>query len=332
MRSNAAEYQQTRSRGNRTGHRLASRTVRRADGSVYQTETVTRNPLGQPEKIAGGNPALTETRSYDAAHRVIGITDSRGNKTLTYDWSPGGLLNMMQDSDGHRTDYLYDGVGRLIGIWAPNFDYVAFSHDAGGRLTEKWFPNGTTARYAWNPDDSLAELENRTAANTVLTRHAYQYDPLGRRIRHTEEIGSLGAKYLQYGFDALSRLASVQSCDAAFGACATDEMLTYDIWDNRKTRTAAGATLAYVYDAAHQLKETRSGSDTGPLVASYAWDANGNQTSRPGQTLACTPDERLAGIGAESYAYDPQGRRIQKTVSGVAAHYLIIASICVWMT
>jgi YD repeat-containing protein len=77
--------------------------------------------------------------------RLPQSSDTRGNKTLTRDWSPGGLLNMVQDGDGHRTDYLYDSVGRLIGVWAPNFDYLAFSHDAGGRLTEKWFPNGTTA-------------------------------------------------------------------------------------------------------------------------------------------------------------------------------------------
>ncbi len=260
---------------------------------------------------------------YDPAHRVVGITDSRGNKTLTHHWSPGGLLNTVEDSDGHRTDYLYDGVGRLIGIWAPNFDYLAFSHDAGGRLTEKWFPNGTTARYAWNADDSLAELTNRTAANAVLTSHAYSYDSLGRRTRHTETLGSLGTKYLQYGFDALSRLTQVETCTtSAYSTCTADETLTYDIWDNRKTQTKAGSTLAYVFDAAHQLKETRSGSDTGALVASYAYDANGNQTARPGQTLVWNPDNQLTSIGSETYAYDAQDRRIQKTVSAVATNYL----------
>ena len=208
-------------------------------------------------------------------------------------------------------------------MWAPNYDYLAFSHDAGGRLTEKWFPNGTTARYAWNADDSLQTLENRTASNAILTSHAYQYDTLGRRVRHAETIGSLGTKYLQYGFDALSRLTQSQTCTTSvYGTCTTDETLSYDILDNRKTRTAAGATLAYVYDAAHQLKETRTGSDTGPLLSSYTWDANGNLTGRPGQTLVWTPDNRLAGIGAETYAYDAQGRRIQKTVAGQATHYL----------
>lgn len=306
-----------------TGHQLKTRTVKNADGTLHKTETFTRNPLGKPEKIVSSNPALTETRVYDAAHRLVSVTDSRGNKTLTHDWSPGGLLNMVQDSDGHRTDYLYDGVGRLIGVWAPNYDYLAFAHDAGGRLTEKWFPNGTTARYAYNADDSLQKLENRSVSNVVLTSHAYSYDSLGRRTRHTETLGSLGTRYLQYGFDALSRLTQSQTCTtSAYSTCTPDETLSYDIWDNRKTQTKAGATLAYVYDAAHQLKEIRQDSEAGILLSSYAWDANGNQTARPGQTLTWNPDNQLTGIGSETYAYDPQGRRIQKTVSGTAINYL----------
>jgi YD repeat-containing protein len=56
-----------------TGHQLASRSVKNADGTVHKTETFTRTPLGQPEKIVGSNPALTETRSYDAAHRLVSV-------------------------------------------------------------------------------------------------------------------------------------------------------------------------------------------------------------------------------------------------------------------
>jgi uncharacterized protein RhaS with RHS repeats len=65
-------------------------------------------------------------RFYDTSHRRIAAIDSRGNKTLTTNYSPGGLLNYLQDSDGNRTDYLYNAVGQLTGIWAANYDYVSF--------------------------------------------------------------------------------------------------------------------------------------------------------------------------------------------------------------
>lgn len=43
-----------------------------------------------------------------------------------------------------------------------------------------------------------------------------------------------------------------------------DETLAYDIWDNRKTRTAAGATLTYVFDAAHQLRKSARAATPAP--------------------------------------------------------------------
>ncbi|MHB1260034.1 MAG: hypothetical protein ACYCY4_16990, partial [Thiobacillus sp.] len=150
------------------GHQLQSRTVRDANGTVYKTEAFTRNALGQPTRIevrdGGGNLVVAQDTAFDAAHRVKRLTDTRPGtsaKTRSFAWSPGGMLNTMQDQNGARTDYLYDPVGsgrvaakqrgthrrtpcgcNLIGIWGPNFDYLAFTHDAGGRLTEKWDPNG----------------------------------------------------------------------------------------------------------------------------------------------------------------------------------------------
>jgi len=38
--------------------------------------------------------------------------------------------------------------------------------------------------------------------------------------------------------------------------------------------------LAYVYDAANQLKEIRQGSTTGTLMASLSYDDNGNLVSK----------------------------------------------------
>ncbi|MES2369762.1 MAG: hypothetical protein V4554_09800 [Pseudomonadota bacterium] len=128
---------------------LQSRTVRDANGTVYRTETFTRNALGQPTRVeardAAGNLIAGQETAFDAAHRVTRLTDLRPGtqaKARSFAWSPGGMLNTMQDQNGARTDYLYDPVGNLIGIWGPNFDYLAFTHDAGGRLTEKWNPNG----------------------------------------------------------------------------------------------------------------------------------------------------------------------------------------------
>jgi RHS repeat-associated protein len=306
------------------GHQLLSRTVNNADGTIYQTVVHTRNALGQPTRIetrdGAGLLIAAVATTYDAAHRVKTVNDSRGNKTLTYTWSPGGQLATLQDNEGRRTDYLYDPVGRLIGIWAPNNDYIAYSHDAGGRLIEKWYPNGVNSQLAWNPDDSLAQLKNRVAYDDahVISRHDYTYSGLGQRQSLLEKVGTLAQP-------------------------AQDEAYGYDAWDNRVSQSKAGQTTFTISNAAHQIIELRTGSPTGTLAAAYLYDANSNLTRKcEGGTvtqtasdctgasvtsLAWNPLDQLVqvsktGLPTESYAYDHAGRRSSKTVGATTTHYL----------
>ncbi|WP_458250536.1 RHS repeat-associated core domain-containing protein [Geobacter anodireducens] len=303
------------------GHQLVGRTN---DTESFVYASYTRNPLGQI--IAAITPEVTYRYGYDAAHRLTSVTDSRGNKTLTYDWSPGGLLNWVMDSDGNRTDYDYDPTGRLSGIWAANFDYVTFRYDPGGRLTEKWFPNGVTTRYGYNADNSLKQVVNRTDTNTIVSQHDYTYDAYGNRSLHTEKIDATTTPY-QYVYDELHRLTEVRDNSTA----SLIEGYSYDPLNNRLTRATGTTTYHYLHNDANQLTEAREGSPTGPLVASFSYDDNGNlSTKSEGTTttvLAWDVLNRLAsvnktGILAESYTYDDQGRRIATTVAGVTTSYL----------
>lgn len=79
-----------------TGHQLQSRTEQGGRLTSY-----TRNPLGQV--TLAQHPEVSYTYTYDTAHRLATVQDSRGPKTLTYVWSPGGLLNSLTDSGGRFT-------------------------------------------------------------------------------------------------------------------------------------------------------------------------------------------------------------------------------------
>jgi hypothetical protein len=82
----------------------------------------------------------------------------------------------------------------LAGIWAPNYDYVSFNYDGGGRLLEKWFPNGINTQYTWNPDNTLASLTNQAGA-TTLSSHVYSYDALGNRQTLAETVAGVTSNY-----------------------------------------------------------------------------------------------------------------------------------------
>ena len=275
------------------------------------------NALGQV--LTAQSPEVTYSHTYDAAHRPASVTDSRGGKKLSYNWSPGGLLNLMRDTEGRRTDYLYDSVGRLTGIWAPNDDYVAFVYDAGGRLAEKWFPNGINAQYTWNADNTLAQVNNRFnySDTFVVSQHDYTYNGVGQRKDALEKLG-------------------------VYTPPAINDAYTYDPVGNRQSKSDGISPLYYVYDAANQLLEVHAGSEAGPMAQAFVYDDNGNLTAKcEGGTvtrsattcggtsitsLAYDALNRLAQVDKNGqlsqYAYDDAGRRIRKTVNGSTVNYL----------
>jgi len=71
-------------------------------------------------------------------------------------------------------------------------------------------PHGTSARYQYNPDNTLRQLVNRSAAATVLTQHDYTYDSVGNRIKHIEKSGATTTVY-DYVYDPLDRLTQVRN-------------------------------------------------------------------------------------------------------------------------
>src|SRR5207244_2450435 len=99
-----------------------------------------------------------------------------------------------------------------------------------------------------------------------------------------------------------------------------------------------------------QLTEVRQGAVTGTLVAAFVYDANGNvirrceggavsrtDTDCSGSTLMTLSYDELdrmtqaarTGQSRETYVYDDQGRRIQKTVGTAITNYLYDGSAIV---
>jgi RHS repeat-associated protein len=182
-------------------------------------------------------------------------------------------------------------------------------------------------QYGWNADNTLASLTNKMGA-TVVSSHVYTYDALANRATDTEKVGATTIPYV-YGYDALNRLVQVQN-----GTAAQQENYAYDPLGNRTTKTVNATTpsvTAYVYDAANQLKEIHQSNAAGPLLASLAYDFNGNLvTKTEGATVTSLSYDALnrmiqaakTGLSTQTYAYDDSGRRIQKSIGGIATNFL----------
>ncbi len=244
---------------------------------------------------------------------------------------------------------------------APNGDYISLAWDAGGRLAEKWFPNGINTQFGYNPDGTLSRVKNRRGYTDadLVSQHDYLYDGFRNRIQHAETINGV-TDITDYVYDDLMRLVTST-------AGGVTNAYQYDILNNRTavlTTDALGATTSVysIFDAANQNTELRGGSATGPLVGGMVYDANGSgrvaaqqrgthrrtpcgcnlakqcvggvvtrsATACTGATVTAAAYDFLGrtaqitktGQPAQSYDYDDQNRRIRKTVGTVVNNYL----------
>ncbi|WP_446812192.1 RHS repeat-associated core domain-containing protein (plasmid) [Methylomonas sp. 2BW1-5-20] len=306
-----------------------------------------RNPLGQTTRAETWSPTpnsqieVAYDYQYDAAHRLTDVTDSRGQKTLSYAWSPGGLLDSQQDNDGRRTDYLYDPVGRLISLWSPNYDHYTFDYDDGGRLLEVRYPSGLSQTQVWNADNSLGQIAHKNAA-TVIQQSQYSYDGLGRRKTNQETLSGQATLSYTYSYDALDRLTQVQN-----GTASQTQSFSHDVYGNRVQKQIGAPvtnTIAYKLDAANQLTEVRQTNLSGTLLEAYLYDQNGQQTQKCSSGTVTRPNDQsctattqsqyqydsfnrlnqvqVNAVTTGSFKYDDQGRRTQKTEGATVTNYL----------
>ena len=56
-------------------------------------------------------------------------------------------------------------------------------YDAGGRLKEKWLPNGVNSRYDYFNDNTLAQVVNRSLTASIISQHDYLYDAYANRCQ-----------------------------------------------------------------------------------------------------------------------------------------------------
>ncbi|OUS03834.1 hypothetical protein A9Q81_06815 [Gammaproteobacteria bacterium 42_54_T18] len=276
-----------------------------------------RNVLGQPEKIISSN--VTYDYLYDAAHRVKKVTDSRAKKFVEYDYSLGGFLNSIEDSEGNKTVYSYDPTGRLTGIRGADNQLISYVYDAGGRVTQKVFPNDVVTTYKYFLDNRVKSIATDNLATTLrIAEYIYSYDNSGNAENVSQALNGVAENYT-YGYDNLGRLTSVLDQDSA----TVIDQVAYDQFGNRIQRTVQGQTNFYEHNDLHQVESVRQGSANGAIIKSFLYDENGNlrQKVNSGSTQIYDYDaaDRLvnvsgAGLQTEQYAYDQGNRRIQKTV------------------
>jgi len=314
--------------GNRVQHTKADGSVVKhsynADGERTATRHFTSASAEAPEK--------TVTFSYNAAGNRTGYTDDTKSASYSY--------NARQQRTGATVDFgpfeksystAYNGAGEASQLTYPGARTMDYSYDNAGRLKQVGLPEGSItvqAFHGFQPERVLYP-----GGSTVTT----DYDGLGRPTRiQTDDPAGDPLMDERYRYNERGLLSRKQTQDSV-------RNYQYDAVQRltQVTDGEGGTLFRYDYDAASNRTGSKEHPDTWSYNAnnqltSYAdktltYDANGNQTQVDGPEGQTNYDyntaDRLADYhgpdGTEaSYAYDPQGRRIKKTVDGDTRYFL----------
>jgi YD repeat-containing protein len=269
--------------------------------------------------VPGGR---TTTRSYDAHNRLARIVFPDGSQ-VSYTWDANGNLSQMGDSVGN-TQYFYDEANRLTTLVDPFGNSVSYSYDAAGNRRTVVYPGNRTVSYGYDAAERMA-----TVTDWASRTASYNYN-LADQITRLQHGNGSTADYSYHPIHGrLTALVNKQAngavisshqltLDAAGGITQADEVLPLE-------PTLSPRVKRWTVDDANRVqKDTVSGD-------SFEHDAAGRLIRQiaGGQGSSFSYNEldlltALSGPGrTESYRYNGQGHRVERTVNGAVTRYLV---------
>ena len=306
--------------------------------AAWTYDTISKGQPASSSRYAAGAAYTTTYNSYDAADRLTSqsLTIPAGNGALTgkyttaFSYGANGALTYV----GHTAagalaaegqTYGYDELGNVGGVGQNGFSYVATTtYDALGQI-DQYGSAGSSHDYtrAFTYADGTRRLTEDTTdinINQVAADHHYTYTDAGTVTEDQNVVSSTVPTDTQcFTYDYANRLAqawtpSSGSCTAAASSSALGgpapywQSYTYDTVGDRTSRvqhavgTGTGTTATYTYPAAGQGQpnavNTVTTTGATSATAAYGYDAAGNTTTRPGQTVGYDPEGRASTVAA----------------------------------
>jgi RHS repeat-associated protein len=282
------------------------------------------DPLSRSESYQydsdGNLTQFTDRRSkvtnytYDDLNRRtfagFGYSGGSYESTISYTYDAGNRLTQAVDTGTGTISRTFDGLDRMTAETTPQGS-VSYGYDAAGRPTSMTVGSLTAVSYTYDNANRLTQVTQGTP--TV----SFSYDSANRRTALTLPNGVT----MSFSYDAGSQLTGIAYATSS----TTLGNLTYS-YDLAGRRTNMGGSYAATglpnaqstttYDAANEL------TAWGTTTPSY--DSNGNLVNDGTNTYVWNARNQLASMNmsAQSFQYDPFGRRVAKTIIGTTTNYL----------
>src|SRR5208283_678153 len=268
------------------------------------------------------------TSKTDRKNQLITYTYDQLNRLTQKAYPDTSTVNYTYDNDSRLTQvtdptgtyqFTFDNMGRLTGT-STQYAFLtsrtlttSYGYDAASNRTSFTDPENGSGSYAYDTLNRLQTLTPPTAYGSGS--FGLGYDALSRRTSLTRP----NTVNTSYGYDNLSRLLSVTHAKGG----VTLDGATYTV-DNAGNRTAksdlyAGVTTNYGYDNIYELLNATQGGST---TESYTYDPVGNRLTALGSSAwNYNTSNELNSRPGVSYAFDANGNTTSKTDStGIAAY------------
>jgi RHS repeat-associated protein len=236
-------------------------------------------------KVVAGGQSYEVTEDADLA--------AGGWGSVVATWDDGGdSAYLYQNGEGSNSATVTNSVSGTLDIWLG-------SQAGGGSSAEAEMAN------LFIYDQAMSEGQAESLHRSLLWADILPGDEEWR--------GATSTMTITYEYDPLYRLTS------ATYSSGPEYEYTYDAVGNRQTMDSPDGEVSYTYDAANRL--TSVGGVT------YTWDDNGNLTSDGVRSYSYDHANRLTQVtqGAQTtqFAYNGDGVRTSKTVSGDTTQYIL---------
>jgi RHS repeat-associated protein len=200
-------------------------------------------------------------------------------------------------------EYDYGVLKRVKRADSPYTVYwEANTQDAFGNVIDEDLGNGTTTIRGF--DGVTGRIDQINMGSGALQNLTYSWDKVGNLLSR-KDWRQTGYPTEVFDYDSLNRLT-----DADVSGAATFNLgLQYDENGNIDVKDDVG-TGSWTYHATNKHAVTSAGG------SSYSYDANGNMTSRKGDTITWTsynyPAEIVDGTRTYEYSYDADRQKWQQ--------------------
>ncbi len=327
--------------------------VKQKNGASFDLlQEMTYNSFHEPltVKDAAGQ---TTTYTYNTQGQLLTITTPprsgiAENRTTTYVYDINGygfLQNVMGPATGAMTSYTYDGYGRMRTVTDSHNYTLTFDYDTFDRITKVTYPDGTNEQTIYNRLDPEQERDR-------LGRWTHTfYDAVRRPLAIRDSLGQTTTlqwcncgsleKVIDPKGNATSWERDVQGrVTRSIRPDGTDATITYENTTSRikQIRDAKQQVAAVQYFADDNWKQVSYSNTTQPTpTVSFTYDAvydrlatmtDGTGTTTYTYNPVTTPPSlgaaRLASVDGPfgndviGFTYDELGRRVGRTINGVA--------------